>query len=336
MAAITVNVPTLEEDELIKRFMVNKNYLQALRGFLIDTYGKSDSIYRGLRTVVVAHHPYIKIKRRPGADLDEVRRYLLLAWTSEIQLHLPELMGVDAMVGYANAWAPVHAYYAVYGALQAWFAADGQAGNADDHSSALAVIANQVSQRNLFPAPWNLLAEGCPMRKNATTYRNAPWGVNLAEKVEPLSVPNPFGADPSFWSRYAMWLRTTREARLTLREAKWKKENGKQNISTKARTHFASSLSPTSIFDCFFRLRIKSNYGTIDPYLVKHITSGDHAVFNNALCAVTRSTIGLFELYIMRRIGQVEYARIANDFVAQDISQLSARTLQPRLKAYGI
>ena len=39
------------------------------------------------------------------------------------------------MLGFANAWAPVHAYYAVFGALQAWFAANGMSGTANDHTA---------------------------------------------------------------------------------------------------------------------------------------------------------------------------------------------------------
>ena len=40
----------------------------------------------------------------------------------------------------------------------------------------------------------------------------------------------------------------------------------------------AQSVAPTSIFDCFWRMRIKSNYGTIDPYLVDHISESDHEI----------------------------------------------------------
>lgn len=49
-------------------------------------------------------------------------RFMVLGWTSEIQLHLPVLMGNEAMIGFANAWAPVHSCYAAFGTLQAWFA----------------------------------------------------------------------------------------------------------------------------------------------------------------------------------------------------------------------
>jgi hypothetical protein len=50
--------------------------------------------------------------QRGTADLDEVRRFLTLAWTSEIELHLPAIMGNHSMLAFASTWAPVHAYYA--------------------------------------------------------------------------------------------------------------------------------------------------------------------------------------------------------------------------------
>jgi len=37
-------------------------------------------------------------------------------------------MGQRAVIGFANAWAPVHAYYTAFGLLQAWFAANGMSG----------------------------------------------------------------------------------------------------------------------------------------------------------------------------------------------------------------
>src|SRR3954468_13594623 len=74
-------------------------------------------------------------------------------------------MGNPSMLAFANTWAPVHAYYAIYGTLQSWFTANGMTGVSGDHTATLRAIAKQIEQRDLFPKPWNLLAIGCPMRK---------------------------------------------------------------------------------------------------------------------------------------------------------------------------
>jgi hypothetical protein len=154
--------------------------------------------------------------------------------------------------------------------------------------------------------------------------------------VEVLSIPISFGHDPDFWPRLGTWLRSTREARLTAREDQWKRKEKKKRIAPSERAKIASSVAPTSLFDCFWRMRIRSNYGTIDPYLVSEIASSDHQIFNRALCTVTRATVALLELFIIRRIGKAEFAQIATDFVNQDSHNLTARMLQARLAAYTI
>lgn len=83
-------------------------------------------------------------------------------------------------------------------------------------------------------------------------------------------------------------------------------------------------------------MRIKSNYGTIDLYLVNQISESEHKIYNSALCTVTRATVALLELFIMRRIGKAEFAKIATEFLNQDKHDLSARMLRARLAAYGI
>lgn len=151
MVTTTLKFPTDEEKDLLRRFTVNRNYLQAAAGFITTTYGRREKLYAGLRTTVEAMPPYQRIQRGQ-ADLDEVRRFLTLAWTSEIQLHLPAIMDNPSMLAFANTWAPVHAYYAVYGTLQAWFAANGMTGVADDHTATLRTISTQIDQRDLSRA----------------------------------------------------------------------------------------------------------------------------------------------------------------------------------------
>lgn len=178
-------------------------------------------------------------------------------------------MGNPSMLAFANTWAPMHAYTRSTEVSRAWFAANGMTGVADDHTGTLRTIANHIEQRDLFPQPWNLLAIGCPMRGERLHLNDR--GEDCISNMEVLSIPIPFGNDPEFWPRLGKWLRTTREARLKAREAQWKKKHQKSNIAKAERTRIAGSLAPTSLFDCFWRMRIKSNYGTIDPYLVNQI-----------------------------------------------------------------
>jgi hypothetical protein len=333
MVPVTINFPSEGEEELLRRFTVNRNYLQATAGFITTTYGKREKLYAGLRSTMGVTPAYHRIQRG-HPDLEEVRRFLTLAWTSEIQLHLQAIIGNSSMLAFANTWAPVHAYYAVYGALQAWFVANSIQGTADDHSATLRTIAGQIQQRNLFPEPWNLLAVGCPMRKERLHLND--HGHDCIRHIEVLSVPVPFGHDPDFWPRLGTWLRSTREARLLQREEQWKLKNGKARIAPAERGRIADGLAATSLFDCFWRMRIRSNYGTIDPYLVRHISESDHSIYNRALCTMTRATVALLELLVMRKIGNLAFTSIANGFLAQDKHDLSAKMLRARLAIYGL
>lgn len=55
VATITVNFPTDAEEELLRRFTVNRNYLEAVAGFVRTTYGRREKLYEGLRTTVEGH-----------------------------------------------------------------------------------------------------------------------------------------------------------------------------------------------------------------------------------------------------------------------------------------
>ena len=333
MALITVNFPSAEEEDLLRRFTVNRNYLQSTRLFLEDRYGGGNSLYRGLQQEIHSRPAWQRMNRGT-ADLERVRQFLFLGWTSEIQLYLPAIMGTSAIIGYSNTWAPVHAYYAVFGALQAWFAANRLHGVADDHTATLRTISNMIEQRDLFPPPWCLLATGCPMR-GEKTHLNVPPGVVCTTHFEVLTIPVPFEEPRDFWPRYGTWLRSTRAARLQAREESWKKEHKLKRVSPAARTQIASSVAPTSFFDLLWRLRIKSNYGTIDPYLVSSISENDHRTFYGGLVTATRATMALLELYIARKIGKQDYLQLADDFVTSDSKGISRDTLQARLEAFS-
>lgn len=83
-------------------------------------------------------------------------------------------------------------------------------------------------------------------------------------------------------------------------------------------------------------MRIKSNYGNVDPYLVAHISESDHESYNRSMCTATRASVALLELYTLRRIGKGNFAKLATEFVAQDRHNLTAKMLRARLSASGI
>ena len=57
MAVITVNFPTDEEEELLRRFTVNRHYLQSIAGSLTGTYGHREQLYSGLKATLYSIRP---------------------------------------------------------------------------------------------------------------------------------------------------------------------------------------------------------------------------------------------------------------------------------------
>ena len=335
MPPVLVHFPSAEEEDIHLRFTVTRHYVQSVRHFLEATYGQGPQMHVALRETVRERTAWQRIQRAEKVDLDAVRRFLALGWASEVQLQIPATLGAAAPIGFFNAWSPVHAYYAVYGILQAWFAANSIGGLTDDHTAALKTIAAMIRERDLFPEPWGLLALGCPMR-GEKDHANAPAGIDCGAHVELLTIPTQRDTDAAFWARYGAWLRSTRAARLTRREEQWKKKNGKERISPKVRTEMASSLAPTSFFDCLWRMRIRANYGSIDPFITSYIPETEHHQFHRALMVCVDATAGLIEQYVARKIGRDAYAEIAASFVDNDGAGLLKNTLQVRLDAYGL
>jgi hypothetical protein len=259
----------------------------------------------------------------------------MLGWTSEAQLQLPSTLGDGAPIGFFNAWSPVQAYYAVYGVMQAWFAANGIGGLTDDHTAALKTMASMIRQRDPFPEPWGLLAIGCPMREERT-YLNLPENNDCTASIELLTIPTPLDGPAQFWPRYGTWLRSTRKARLLRREELWKRENSKSRISKEARTNFAKNLAPTSFFDCLWRMRIRANYGSVDPFVTSYIPESEHRSLHKALTACVDATTGMLELYVARKVGRGAFAVIAEEFLGNDGTGVLSGTLKTRLLAYGL
>jgi hypothetical protein len=326
--AYGLRFPTDEEEDLLRRFTVTLHHIDHLRLWLEDQYGSGPGLTEGVSSALQALPAFQRIKRRP-VDLSAVRGDLSIAWQSELQLALPSLLGDPAMARYANAWAPVHAYYAVYLGLQAWFEANQIAGVADDHSASLRTIAVQIRDRRLFPPPWCVLAVGCPMRKERL-YLNEPMGADLAGDIEVLGSPTL----EEFWPRFGTWLRSTRRARLLKREADWKRRTGKTRIPTAVRTKIAANAWPTSFFDCLWRLRIRSNYKDIEPYLVRFVSDEQAVRFHHATRVCVSATLALLELSVARAVGGAEFAGMVTSFLDADERGLASETVGERFSAY--
>lgn len=161
MSIVTVRFPSPEEEERNRRFQVHKNYLGAIDLYFAEEHGwDATDRLRALLQRQRALRGFRRIQRSRPADPGQLTRFLMLSWASEAQLRVHR--GAEgAILPYANPWAPVHSYYAVYMACVAWLSAQGHP-HATNHRAVLTSISQQVSERKLLPLPWSIYASGCP------------------------------------------------------------------------------------------------------------------------------------------------------------------------------
>lgn len=333
---ITIELPSNHDEEIARRFTVTYHYLLHVQFFLNNVYGRGSDLELGIGAALSRHRPYLRLQRKPGlASIKTLCRHLEIAWVGEIALRLPASIGSDAAFRYSNAWAPIHAYYATYMLLQAWFDVNGMTGLADDHTATLRSISTMIKERHLFPAPWSVLATGNALGGECQ-YVHEPAPGACATRVQVLSIPIGLpGAysDGEFWARYGTWLRTTREARLEVKEEEWKRKNGRRRMDPAVRRQFGATLHPTSLFDCLWRLRIRSNYKSVETYLARFVGDEDAKRFHQALVEITHANLLLLECYVARMIGAADYERIVQAFLAQDRQGVAAQTVGRRVAA---
>lgn len=236
-----------------------------------------------------------RIQRR-SVEPTEIARFLHLAWASETQFRLSHLAD-SSLLQYSNAWAPVHAYYAVYMSLQAWLACMGE-DQVDSHTAALNVVANFVARRSLFPRPWSVTCTGCPHLKE-NEFHGLPGGVQIDPNVELLANPTL----DTFWSRYAKLLEKTRERRLERNLDEWKRRNRRKNTRADEKRQVAAALLPTTIFDFFWRLRVRSNYRDVRSFLTTAVDGWWQEEFRDSLEILMEGTMLLLESLVVAYAG---------------------------------
>ncbi len=78
----------------------------------------------------------------------------------------------------------------------------------------------------------------------------------------------------------------------------------------------AERLSPTTIFDYLWRLRVRSNYRDVSTFLMAGLEDSSHAAFHGGLLAITDATCLLIQSLIVAYVGPKAYADAVDEFVA--------------------
>lgn len=305
----------LTEEDLANgiKFKVYLNYILSLASELKNShYTNLDH----LKYVVSSKDFKNILSQKKHFDGAKVNKLLRNAWLTELQLNFAKTN--PGLVPYANHWGCVQIYYSSYLAMRSLLIVMNHSSlDVSAHSSTISNVNKEILKRPLlFPFPWNILCVGNP-NSSSINFKNIP------EDIDPVHNNNSFGRDVSFLDRYCQFLKTTRQRTFKEKKNEWLKKNKRKRFPNNQIETLLKSMSPTSFFDCLFRLRVRSNYMDSDIFASDAVSNNDALAFNNALQDICHHTLQILELIISAYYKISEYRKVANDFLRKQTDSVS-------------
>jgi hypothetical protein len=253
---------------------------------------------------VLLNQILLNVLRVERIDLIKIKSLLRNAWFTETQLnHSREY---PEFIPYANHWACVQVYYAVYSNMRALFTAvNPQIGGA--HALNLKEISQLiVNRRAMFPYPLSVTCSGDPESKDSIAYNNLPANVGISQ-ISALK------SNPKFWDSYCLFLKTTRRRQIEdkRKDPPYSKQ---KRISKIVKSEIVNSIPPTTLFDCLFRLRVRANYDDIDSFIIAVDDKDSAYKFHSSLINIGYHTMQATELLILRYIGKNNFVALVSEF----------------------
>ncbi|OGS21445.1 MAG: hypothetical protein A3J83_08520 [Elusimicrobia bacterium RIFOXYA2_FULL_40_6] len=315
MIKLEASIPSQEEIDQSNRFLTYLYYIRNLAR-QIDTNLFLISITKS--------NSFNSIIGGKCKDYDYLGRLFRNAWYTEIQMLLPKRN--NELVPYANHWIPVQGYYAIYILVRAYFFCSGQ-DISHEHATNLKCISHEIQKRpDLFPCPWNVLCDGDPNIK-------IPNLINIPEEVSITHISN-LKPNSNFWDSYALLLKTTRQRQIETKFDDWRTSNKRVRIPPQIKSKLCNDLPPTSLFNFFYRLRLRSNYIDADSFLIGSLNDNKSNDFYNSLCILVWNTLLVIEVLITRYIGKKEYSNIVLSFTKHDDLKMCKDTVIKRWELF--
>ena len=126
-----------------------------------------------------------------------------------------------------------------------------------------------------------------------------------------------------------------------MKYGKWCAEHGRKKTYAHEKSTIAAKAMATTIFDVFWRLRVRANYSDAEAFVMVMGVPAWHREFHEALVSLTDLTAILVENLVVQQVGLQLYQRISEefqqcqvlggpaDFVAKRLDALSVRTRGP-------
>lgn len=298
---VSLPVEYSEYEEALKSYRTYATY-QALSICLTSLYGFGGESPFRIAQAVRGTDAFERIRIR-DCNTNFVQKSLRNAWSTELVICRSTDFDSAEVVACANAWALVQAYYAIYHLTSAMFEATGWFQQPQQHRRALDQLAEVVTNRGVFPPPWNSYCCGDPRRPVYGGYTRDCSGAVICN----LAMPRLDNAPE--WIR--MIVKTTHQRRFDEKRKVWLKQT--KNAATggrylrmppNRRGEILRSLAPSTIFDFFYRTRIRANYGDTDPYMLGPALFDNAAVFRQSLVHALTATMVCLEIVICAAIGK--------------------------------
>jgi len=287
-----------------RRFTTYKNYLLSFNYLLNNLYYDYGNILSNLK----------KIRLKPDSDFDKIRSLLLNSWNSELLLNLPFLFQ-DDFLKFSNHWSPVQSYYSIYLSLRALIVAKNMDARGD-HSTTLRVVSsNFIQGEKIIPYPWDILldcSKFCGIRGSSTI-----------NSINTLENPFHFHNDANkLQDSVCLFIKTTRERIIKEKCQEWKdchpvNNKPRKKLKPGIRESISKATRPTSIFDCLYRLRIRSNYQDVDIFILGSSVPETKHYFN-AICNITDKTLFVLEKFLSDCLGIENMNKIIGEYLKSD------------------
>jgi hypothetical protein len=300
---IVISSPAASDEEMV--FRTFRGYLTAICNWTNNLYPHSGGLLPGVAREVKTR-PWVARTPRGGRRLSlRAAEMLRNGWATEVLLNSPRVLGGDELISFANLWAPVQAYYAIFEAFSALAMTVTRSKPPKTHAALLAWAATNIAYPGTpFVPPWTARVSGCP---GAWTFEGF-GGVMPNVKISNLAAPNAVNAPHLL----GLALKTTREEQISDHRENWrhglKTKAGKprKNLPSAVLAANARAMRATTLFDLLWRLRVRSNYKEGDALLSGALGPADAAAFHDALSDIVAATMMTTEIFLCHLVGRAE------------------------------
>ncbi|GAB2622513.1 hypothetical protein [Belliella aquatica] len=252
--------------------------------------------------------------KNPKFDIDQCRKLLWNAWSTEYALNISAGDGLDDYYRVAMHWHFPQAYYSVYLAMTAFHETQGTAN--DQHEKSIKIFSESVKHGH-YPMAVSFYAEGGHedfSYHNMSEYKGKNNDFQSLTKVKNLK-------DAHY--QIVSFLKSTREKNVKDKRKRAETANSKnkffqngkgellKNFKAKHWNKLYESIPQTSLLNIMYRLRIKANYHDIEAFLNAEI---DFQSFHKCLCQIVGYINLVHEAYILKAIGKADYEKVLNGF----------------------